>query len=350
RADLDWILGEMVGELGAGHTYVQAGDSEGVDRVEGGKLGAELAADDSGFYRFERIFDGENWHDDYRNPLTVPGFEVEEGEFLLAIDGEDLTTADNPYRLLEGKADQQVELLVGPTPDGDDARTVRVHTLGSELNLRYIDWVKRNMELTDRLSGGRIGYIHLPNTAIDGNRMLQKLFYSQSNKEALIVDDRYNGGGFIPDRMIEYLSRTHLAFWAMRDIDSMRTPAYAHAGPKVMLINGYSSSGGDALPYFFRMQGLGKLIGTRTWGGLIGLNGNPALMDGGGPLMCTFRIYDAEGNWVVENEGVSPDYEIFDTPESFLDGGDPSIEKGVEVLLEQLAANPVSLPTVPTAP
>ncbi|MEM1180218.1 MAG: PDZ domain-containing protein [Acidobacteriota bacterium] len=350
RSDLDWILGEMVGELGAGHTYVQAGETERSARFEGGKLGAELAADDSGFYRFETIFDGENWHRDYRNPLTVPGFEVKEGEFLLAIDGEKLTTADNPYRLLEGKAEEQVTLRVNGSPSDEGARDVRVQTIASELNLRYIDWVKRNIELTDRLSGGRIGYMHLPNTAIDGNRMLQKLFYSQSNKEAMIVDDRYNGGGFIPDRMIEYLSRTHLAYWAMRDIDSMRTPGFAHIGPKVMLMNGYSSSGGDALPYFFRQQGLGQLIGTRTWGGLIGLNGNPSLMDGGGPLMCTFRIYDAEGKWVVENEGVSPDIEVFDTPESFLGGGDPSIEKAVEVFLEELAANPVSLPTVPSPP
>ncbi len=170
-----------------------------------------------------------------------------------------------------------------------------VRTIASELNLRYIDWVKSRMALVDKLSHGRIGYIHLPNTAIEGNRMLQKLYYSQSNKEALIVDDRYNGGGFIPDRMIEYLTRTPLASWAMRDIAPMQTPGFAHGGPKAMLINGYSSSGGDALPYFFRQRGLGKLIGSRTWGGLIGLNGSPNFADGGGVDICTFRIYDAAG-------------------------------------------------------
>ncbi|MEM6793512.1 MAG: S41 family peptidase, partial [Acidobacteriota bacterium] len=217
--------------------------------------------------------------------------------------------------------------------------------------LRYITWVNNNRRIVNEMSGGRIGYIHVPNTAVPGHRELYEGWYAQAGaKEAMLIDDRYNGGGFIPDRMIEYLNRTHLAYWAMRDIDSMRTPGFAHKGPKVMLMNGYSSSGGDALPYFFRQEGLGKLIGTRTWGGLIGLNGNPALMDGGGPLLCTFRIYDESGRWVVENEGVVPDIEVHDTPEAMLDGGDPSIETAVEELLKELEANPVRHPEPPQPP
>ncbi|MEM8930682.1 MAG: PDZ domain-containing protein, partial [Acidobacteriota bacterium] len=349
RSELDWILGELIGELGAGHTYVQSGEVVPVERIEGGSLGVEFEADGER-YRIARIFEGENWTPRYRSPLTEPGVQVEAGEFLLAIDGEALTTADNPYRLLEGKANQQVTLTVNDQPSRDGARDIVVVTRGQERELRYIDWVKNRMAMVDRLSNGRIGYIHLPNTAVDGNRMLQKLFYGQTGKDALIVDDRYNGGGFIPDRMIEYFTRTNMARWAMRDIDAMQTPGFAHDGPKAMLMNGYSSSGGDALPYFFRQQGLGPLIGSRTWGGLIGLNGNPPLMDGGTVAICTFRIYDAEGHWVVENEGVEPDYEVFDVAESYHEDGDPSIEKAVEVLLDQLAKEPVTKPVVPTPP
>lgn len=348
RSDVDFLLGELIGELGAGHTYVRPGEPVvKAPRVGGGMLGAELVADRAaGHYRIERIFAGESWDDNFRSPLLDPGVGVAAGELLLAIDGQQLEVGDNPYRLLEGKANSLVQLEV--QKPGEAPRKVLVRTIASELNLRYIDWVKSRMALVDKLSGGRLGYIHLPNTAIEGNRMLQKLFYSQANKEALIVDDRYNGGGFIPDRMIEYLSRTPLASWAMRDIAPMRTPGFAHGGPKVMLINGYSSSGGDALPYFFRHQGLGKLIGSRTWGGLIGLNGSPNFADGGGVDICTFRVYDAqEGRWVVENEGVVPDYEVFDTPEG-LAKGDPSIEKAVEVLLAELAAKPLKdLPSPP---
>lgn len=351
RSELDFILGEMIGELQAGHTYVQAGEEPKVKRVEGGLLGCDLELDDaSGFYRVGRIFAGENWDETYRSPLTEPGVAVREGQFLLAIDGQTLRHPDNPYRLLEGKAGQIVELLVGDQPSLTGAYRVRARTVSSEQDLRYLDWVKSRMALTERLSDDRIGYIHLPNTAIAGNRMLQKLFYSQSSKEALIIDDRYNGGGFIPDRMIETLSRTTLSYWARRDIASLRTPGFAHDGPKVMLINGFSASGGDALPYYFRQLGLGKLIGTRTWGGLIGLTGGPELADGGSVLVPTFRIYDRNRQWVVENQGVAPDIEVFDLPEALLTGGDPSLEKAVEVLLEELARQPVTRPEAPVPP
>jgi len=336
RSDLDFILGEMIGELQAGHSYVQNGEMPSVDRVEGGMLGAELEADASGYYRIAHIFPGENWDDDYRSPLTEPGVNVKEGEFLLAIDGEDLSTADNPYRLLEGKGDVQVTLLVNDTPEAEGAREVKVHTLTSERNLRYLDWVTSRAALVEELSGGRIGYIHLPDTAFGGNRALQKYFYSQVSKPALIIDERNNGGGFIPDRMIEMLSRTALSYWTRRGVQPNSTPGFRHDGPKVMLINGYAASGGDVLPYYFRQAGLGKLIGTTTWGGLIGLSGNPMLVDGGGVLYPTFRFYDTDGEWGIEGIGVPPDIEVWDLPEAIAAGRDPSIEKAVEVLLEEL--------------
>jgi tricorn protease len=349
RSDLDFIFGEMVGELEAGHTYVQSGEEPGVDRVEGGMLGAEFEDDGSGQYRIAKIFAGENWDEIYRSPLTELGVNVSVGDYLLAIDGVELTTEQNPYRLLEGKGGKQVALTVNSQPSMSGARTETVKTITTERNLRYLDWVMSRAALVDELSGGRIGYIHLPNTAVEGNRMLQKLFYSQSQKDGLIIDDRYNGGGFIPDRMIEMLSRTTLSFWTRRGVEANRTPGFAHDGPKVMLINGYAASGGDALPYYFRKNGLGQLIGTTTWGGLIGLSGTPMLVDGGGVLYPTFRLYDTEGQWAVENEGVAPDIEVWDLPEAIAQGGDPSIEKAVEVLLQELESY-TGDPESPTPP
>lgn len=350
RADLDFVLGEMLGELEAGHTYVSSGDEPRVERTAGGMLGCDFEADASGRFRIAKIYAGENWDEAWRSPLTEPGAEVREGEFLIAIDGADLRVPDNPFRLLEAKAEKTVVLTVSPDPRGERSRKVTVRTVASESNLRYLDWVRGRMELADRLSGGRVGYLHLPDTALAGNRMLQKLFYAQCAKPALVVDDRYNGGGFIPDRMIEYFARRTLAYWARRGIESMRTPGFAHDGPKAMLINAYSSSGGDALPFFFRKYGLGPLVGTRTWGGLIGLTGNPSLVDGGSVEIPTFRIYDTEGRWVVENEGVSPDVEVIDLPESRIRGGDPSLEKAVELLLSELERRPARTPPAPVPP
>jgi tricorn protease len=243
-----------------------------------------------------------------------------------------------------------VVLTVGAKPSKDGSRDVTVRPISSELPLLYLDWVKSRMAMADRLSGGKVGYVHLPDTAQAGNRMLQKLFYSQASRPALIIDDRYNGGGFIPDRTLSYFSRRTLAYWARRGIESMKTPGFAHDGPKVMLVNGYSSSGGDALPYFFRKLGLGKIVGTRTWGGLIGLSGNPSLADGGAVQVPSFRIYDTAGNWVVENEGVTPDVEVVDLPEKRIAGGDPSLEKAIELLLEELRRAPVAAPHRPEPP
>jgi tricorn protease len=350
RADLDFLIGELASELEVGHTYVQSGDQPTTPRIQGGMLGCEFEADGSGRYRISRIFVGENWDPAYRSPLTEPGVGVQEGEFLIAIDGTELATRDNPYRLLENKANRPVVLKVASRPDGKEAREVTVIPIASELNLRYIDWVRSRMAMVERLSGGKIGYLHLPNTAGAGNRMVQKLFYAQAVKPALIIDERFNGGGFIPDRMIEYFTRKPLSYWARREIGSIRTPGFAHDGPKAMLMNGYSSSGGDALPYYFKKRGLGTLIGTRTWGGLVGLSGNPSFVDGGAILVPTFRIYDAEGRWVVENEGVSPDIEVFDLPEELLQGRDPSIDKAVELLLEELRRNPPVVPEPPKPP
>lgn len=349
RNDLDMLINEMAGELNAGHIYVERGDEPQVQRKPGGFLGATIVAANGGF-RIEHIFPGQNWSEPFRSPLTEAGVNVREGEYIIAVDGVSAASVKNFYELLENKAGRTLELRIAGKADGADARTVLVKAQTSEDSLRYLDWVTRRRAMVDRLSGGRIGYIHLPNTAIEGNRELFKQFPAQIAKEALIVDDRYNGGGFIPDRMIEILARTPLNYWKRRGLAPQAQPFLSHRGPKAMLINGLSSSGGDALPFYFRELKLGPLIGTRTWGGLIGLSGNPGLVDGGSVLAATFRFTDKRGNWAVENEGVSPDIEVIDTPHLVARGQDPSLEKAVEVLLAELAKNPVQPISAPSAP
>jgi len=243
-----------------------------------------------------------------------------------------------------------VTLTVNDRPSKRGSRDVMVRTVTSETQLRYLDWVEDRARRVDELSGGRIGYVHLPNTAGDGNRELFKRFLPQMNKDALIIDARYNGGGFIPDRMIELVSRRPLNYWKRRGLEPLATPTFSHTGPKATLINGYSSSGGDAFPYYFKKLGLGPLIGTRTWGGLIGISGNPSLADGGSILASTFRFMDADKEWAVENEGVSPDIEVVDRAELVAAGKDPTLEEAVKVLLEELEKTPPGAVKAPPAP
>ncbi len=350
RQDLDYVLHEIAGEANAGHVYVQAGDQTRVARKPGGLLGAEFEADGSGYFRISKLFAGENWNPETRSPLTETGVGAQVGDYVIAIDGVDTRTVKNIYELLQNKADRQISVRLNGKPSATGAREVLVKTIGNELGLRYIDWVASRRALVDKLSGGRIGYIHVPNTAVEGNREVNRWLPAMAHKEALIIDDRYNGGGFIPDRLVELLARQPLNYWKRRGLDPQPTPAIAHVGPKAMLINGFSSSGGDALPYYFRELKLGTLIGTRTWGGLIGISGNPSLADGGVILAATFRFLATNGQWAVENEGVAPDIEVIDRPELIAGGRDPSIEKAVEVLLGQLREQPVKRVTAPAPP
>lgn len=350
RADLDYILGELGGELNAGHFYVNWGDFERPERVDNGLLGADVGVHESGFFQVNHIFPGENWHDGFRSPLTEAGVQVAPGELILSVDGRSTREVKNFYELLEGGAGRVYEIEFARSPEGDGAHVEKVRPVARETNLRYLDWVDERQDLVERLSGGRIGYIHLPNTAVEGNRELRKHFYPQVEKDALIFDARYNGGGFIPDRMIELVARNRLSFWARRGIAPFDTPGYYHDGPKACLMNGYSSSGGDAFPFYFRQLGLGPLVGTRTWGGLIGLSGNPGFMDGGSLSVPTFRIVDMEGRWAVENVGVAPDVEVIDDPALVHQGKDPSLEKAVEILLETLETSPPTELSPPTPP
>ena len=350
RQDLDYIFGEIAGELNAGHAYVTAGDQPSVARVEGGLLGAEIVADASGFFKVEKIYPGENWHENFRSPLTEPGVRVATGNYILSVDGRSTKSVKNFYELLEGKAERVVTLMVNDRPDPTGAHEERVRPIRTETNVRYLDWIISRRAMVAKLSGGKIGYIHLPNTAVEGNRELFKYFYPESHKEALLIDDRYNGGGFIPDRMIELVGRPVLNYWVQRGIEPGTTPAFAHSGPKAVLINGYSSSGGDAFPYYFKKVGLGPLIGTRTWGGLIGISGNPSLVDGGNISAPRFRFLDTEGQWAVEGVGVAPDVEVVDRPDLIAKGQDPSLERAVAWLMAELQKSPRKPVRVPPPP
>ncbi|MCB2203971.1 PDZ domain-containing protein [bacterium] len=350
RSDLDFILGEMVSELNAGHTYVNAGDEPRVPRVDGGLLGCEFENDGSAFFRIGKIFEGENWHDAFRSPLSEHGTGVKAGDYLIAVNGVEVRTGSNPYRYLENTAGKTVTLTVNDRASKSGARDIMVNPVNSETSLRFLDWITRRRHIVDSASNGRIGYIWIPNTAVEGNRELFRWFYPQANKKALILDDRYNGGGFIPYNMIELLDREPLNYWARRGIEPFSAPDVFHEGPKACLINGYSSSGGDAFPYYFRKRGLGKLIGTRTWGGLIGLSGQPSFVDGGSLSIPSFRFYDTEGNWAIENEGVSPDIEVIDRPDAVAKGHDPSLEKAVEELQRELESNTPERPAPPVPP
>lgn len=351
RADLDCLFGELVGELNVGHAYINWGEFDRPERVEGGLLGAEFEADEqAGRYIISKVYQGENWNENTRSPLTEQGIEVKEGDYLISLNSREVTLKDNPYQFLENTAGKKISIKVNSEPTAEGAREYWVKPIQSELDLFYLDWVQSRREMVEKLSDGRIGYFHVPNTSIQGNRELFKGMYAFHHKDALIIDERYNGGGFIPDVMIDLLDRDILNYWARRGLKLSQTPGVAHDGPKVMLINHYSSSGGDAFPYYFKKLNLGKLVGTRTWGGLVGVSGNPGLIDGSSFSVPTFGFVNTQGEWAVEGIGVEPDIEVYDRPELIVKGKDPSLEKAVEILMEELEKNPPEKPEKPEDP
>lgn len=350
RADLDYILSEMVSESNTGHAYINFGDFERVKRRETGLLGAELEADyNAGLYKISKIYQGENWTPNRRSPLTEQGVKVKEGDYLIKINGQNVTTKENPYLYLENTIGKIIEITVNSKPSTDGAKTYKIKPINSEMELRYLDWVESRRAMVDKLSKGRIGYIHVPNTSYEGNRELFRGMYAYHTKDALIIDDRYNGGGFIPWMMAELLDRNNMSYWHKNKLTPGKYPNVAHDGPKAMLINYYSSSGGDAFPHYFRQLGLGKIIGTRTWGGLVGISGNAGLIDGTSMSVPRFGIFDESG-WIIEGIGVYPDIEVYDRPDLMAKGIDPSIEAAVKHLLEELKKGSYEHPAVPANP
>ncbi len=349
RDDLNYLLAEAMGGLTVGHLYISGGDQPAIKPVAGGLLGADFSSE-QGRYRFSRIFDGENWNPKNHAPLTQPGVDVKTGEFLLAVDGRSLKSSDELAALLVGKAGKQVRLKVGPTSDGKGSREVTVVPIPNDRPLRYLAWVEDNRRLVNKLSGGRIAYVHLPNTGGEGFASFNRYYFAQVGKEGAILDERFNGGGSAADYFIEVMKRPLYNYWFTRQGQVFNTPVGAIFGAKAMLINEYAGSGGDALPWYFRRANVGPLIGMRTWGGLVGIYDYPNLMDGGSVTAPRVAFFNPESQWEVENHGTGPDIEVDWLPSEVRTKGDPQLLKAIEVVMQQLKEHPLPKPVVPAFP
>lgn len=349
RSDLNRLIQWMSSELSVGHHFVFGGDTlTDLDPVAGGLLGADYEID-HGRYRFAKVFGGLNWNPDLRSPLTEPGVNVKAGEYLLQVEGRDLLGPENLYSRFENTAGKIVEITVGLHPDGRDSRTVQVTPIADEGALRNRDWVEGNLKRVTEATDGRVAYVYVPDTAGRGHTYFKRYFYPQAQREAIIVDERHNGGGSVADYYIDILRRPFISYWATRYGNDLESPISAIHGPKVMLIDETAGSGGDLLPWMFHKLEIGTLVGKRTWGGLVGILGFPILMDGGFVTAPNIAIWTPEG-FVVENVGVPPDIEVEQLPSEVIQGRDPQLEKAIEIALEQLEANPRVRPERPPFP
>ncbi|HEV7475900.1 MAG TPA: S41 family peptidase [Pyrinomonadaceae bacterium] len=351
RSDLNYVISEMVSELTIQHAYVEGGDFTIPPRPRSGLPGARFELDkQSGRYRIAKIFEGENEEDVYRSPLREIGVNVSVGDYVLAIDGEELKAGDDPYRLLRNKADNPVSLTVNKSPSLTGARIVSYRPITDESNLIYLDWVNQNRRKVDQATGGRVGYIHVPDMGANGIREFIKWYYPQLGKEGLVVDVRANGGGNVSRMLIERLRRKVLGLNYSRTDDEAGTyPDAVFIGPMVALLDGNSASDGDIFPYMFRKAGLGPLIGKRSWGGVVGIQGRGSLIDGGQIFVPGSGLTDENGKWIIEGYGVDPDIEVDNDPKSVLDGKDPQLERGIAEVMARLKT-PVKLPPKPPGP
>ena len=348
RSEFTYLSTEMLGEITIGHMFV-GGPFHPDNSPKTGLLGADYKVE-NGRYRIARILGGQNWTPGLASPLTLPGVYVKEGEYLLAVNGRELRAGDNLYQWFDGTAGKQTVLHVGPNPDEKDARDVTVVPIGDEDGLRNLDWVENNRRKVWELSGGKVAYVYMPNTGGSGYTNFNRYFYSQLDKQALVLDERWNEGGFIADYTVDVLKRFPLSGAVERDGKPIHDPVGAIFGPKVMLINQNSGSGGDAMPWYFRKAGIGKLIGTRTWGGLVGIGGYPSLLDGGFVMAPRYAIYGLKNEWEVENHGIPPDVEVELLPKDVADGHDKQLEEGVRMVMEELKATTLPEFKVPAYP
>jgi tricorn protease len=346
RDEFTYLSTEMLGEINIGHMFV-GGPYHPDTEPKTGLLGADYSVE-NGRYRIAKILGGQNWTPGLASPLTLPGVYVKQGEYLLAVNGHELHAGDNLYAFFEGTAGKQTVLHVGGNADGKDGRDVTVVPIADEDGLRNLDWVESNRRKVDDLSGGKVAYVYMPNTGGAGYNNFNRYFYSQLDKQALVLDERWNEGGFIADYVVDVLKRFPLSGAIERDGKAIHDPVGAIFGPKVMLINQNSGSGGDAMPWYFRKAGIGKLVGTKTWGGLVGIGGYPSLLDGGYVMAPRYAIYGLHGDWEVENHGIAPDVAVEDLPKDYAEGHDRQLETGVQMVLEELKANPV--PEIPIPP
>lgn len=339
RRDLTYLFQEMLGGMVVGHLWARGGDVPEGRRVETGLLGADYEVINSR-YRFSRIYNGENWNPELRAPLTQPGVNIVAGEYLLAVNGREVRVDSDIYSFFEGFANRPIVLKVGPNPDGTGAREVTVVPVSDESGLRRLAWIEENRRKVEKATGGRVAYIYMPNTSREGLAAFYRYFYAQIGKEAVILDERFNSGGMLATDIVEILNRKPLSALANR-VGADAVQPQGIFGPKVMIINELAGSGGDAMPWYFKRSGTGKLVGTRTWGGLVGRAGAPPLMDGGFVSAPSSGVYNPlTGEWEVENQGVTPDIEAEHDPALVRRGQDPQLEKAIEIILSELNRNP----------
>ena len=340
RADLQRVIQWTLSELRVGHSYQGPGQRRDQPLQVGvGLLGADYkVAGDR--YQFAKIYGGVNWNPNLRSPLTEPGVNVKAGDYLLAVNGQPLTVSTNVHAPFEQTVGKTVEITVGPNADGSGSRTLKVVPVGGEFGLRNRAWVEGNVKKVDSATGGQVAYVYVPNTAGAGYESFKRYFYPQAHKPAIIVDERFNGGGSLADYYVDILARKSNSYWAMRYGDDLKTPVAGIDGPKALLIDETAGSGGDYFPWMFKNMKLGPLIGQRTWGGLVGILGFPTLMDGGSVTAPNLAIWTPEGGYIVENEGVAPDIEVEQTPRDVIAGRDPQLERAIAWVKEELAKNP----------
>jgi len=350
RDDLTYLIGEMIGELNIGHAYITSGESPDIPRIATGLLGAQYSKDKrTGAFRIEKVFRGADWDQTLRCPLRTPGVDAKAGDYIVEVNGIPARELPDPGAALIGKAGKTVSLKIASNASGSDARTVYVKPVADESALAYYEWVQTNIEKVDKLSGGEIGYIHIPDMSTEGLDMFTKLFYTQLDKKALIIDDRMNGGGNVSPMILERLQREVYRVNMYRNGGNQPVPNETFYGPKVCLIDKYSSSDGDLFPYGFRQLGLGKLIGTRSWGGIVGISGSRQFVDGQDMRTPFFTSYSTDGEWIIEGHGVDPDIVVDINPFEDWQGKDAQLEKAVEYLKGELR-NYKPLPGTPAAP
>lgn len=350
RKDLTYLMGEMIGELSIGHAYINGGDVIKPERIKMGLLGAKLEKEDNGFYKIKTILKGQNWDKAVRSPLSEVGVNASEGDYIVAVDGKDVSSVKNIYELLLGKANTEVILSINSKASLEGAHNEIIKPISDESKLYYYNWVQHNIDKVSKATDGQVGYIHIPDMGPDGLNEFVKHFYPQLNKKALIIDDRGNGGGNVSPMIIERLNRELTMFGMARNTGVTTKPAQMMLGPKVLLLNQYSASDGDLFPYQFKKLGIGKTIGVRSWGGVVGIRGSLPFIDGADLRKPEFAPFDTEGKkWIIEGHGVDPDIVVHNDPAKEFKGIDDQLDKAIEVILKELE-NYKGIPEIPSKP
>ena len=350
RHDLSYIIGEMISELSVGHAYVGGGDAPKTERIKTGLLGANISRDATGYFRIDKILKGENWSNAARSPLTEVGVTVNQGDYILEVNGISTKTVNDISQLLMNTAGKTTELTVNSKPDMTGSHKTLVVPSEDESGLYYVNWVRKNIDYVNSKTNGQVGYIHIPDMGSEGLNEFVKYFYPQLNKRALIIDDRGNGGGNVSPQILERLARKPVFFDTPRNVTVPRADPEQALGPKVLLVDQYSASDGDIFPYRFRANNLGKIIGRRTWGGVVGIRGSLPFIDGGFLNRPEFAGYDVEGKtWPLEGHGIDPDIVVINSPADEYKGKDDQLDKAIEVILEELKTAP-QIPVPPPYP